>query len=81
MSDLLNKYITSPIKQVGSFFYSTKPSGKGQEKLIETLIKHEYQQMPPFSYNQLPRVSKYFVKVAAISGLAAVVMSAYGSHG
>ena len=81
MSDYLSKYVTGPIYYLGSYmprFSSTAP--KQTEKIIETIIKHEYQQLEPFGYKNLPRISRYFLKIAAISGLTAVVMSAYGSH-
>jgi len=81
MSDYLNKYVTGPLNHLGSYlprFSSTAP--KQTEKIIETIVKHEYQQLEPFGYKNLPRISRYFLKIAAISGLTAVVMSAYGSH-
>jgi hypothetical protein len=77
--DYLNKYITNPVVKIGSFF-STAANRSSKEKVVETIIKHEYQQLEPFSYKQLPRVSKLFLRCAAISGLTAVAMSAYGSH-
>lgn len=76
MYDWYNRYVTSPIYKMGSYF-STKSNGK----VVETIIKHEYQKLEPFGYKQLPRISHMFLKVAAFSGFAAVVMSAYGSHG
>jgi hypothetical protein len=81
MSDYMNKYVTGPINKIGSYIprFSTS-SSKQTEKIIETIVKHEYQTLEPFSYKNLPRVSRYFLKIAAISGLTAVVMSAYGSH-
>ena len=83
MSDYLNKYVTGPIYYLGSYmprFSSTSSGSKQPEKIIETIVKHEYQQLEPFGYKNLPRISRYFLKIAAISGLTAVVMSAYGSH-
>ena len=82
MSDYMNKYVAGPINKIGSYIprFSSTSSSKPTEKIIETIVKHEYQPLEPFSYKNLPRVSRYFLKVAAISGLTAVVMSAYGSH-
>ena len=82
MSDYMNKYVTGPIYKMGSYMprFSSTSSKPPTEKVIETIVKHEYQQLEPFSYKNLPRVSRYFLKIAAISGLTAVVMSAYGSH-
>lgn len=79
MYDWYNRYVTSPIYKMGSYF-STKSSGSNG-KVVETIIKHEYQKLEPICYKQLPRISHMFLKVAAFSGFAAVVMSAYGSHG
>lgn len=76
--DYLNKYVTNPVVKLGSFFSTA--ANRSSEKVVETIIKHEYQQLEPFSYKQLPRVSRLFLKCAAISGLTAVAMSAYGSH-
>lgn len=81
MSDYMNKYVTGPLNKIGSYFPRFSSSATKQtEKIIETIVKHEYQQVEPFTYKNLPRISRYFLKIAAISGLTAVVMSAYGSH-
>jgi hypothetical protein len=83
MSDYMNKYVTGPIVKLGSYFnrsVSSLSGGQSGEKVVETIIKHEYQKLEPFGYNQLPRISRNFLRVAALSGLTAVVMSAYGSH-
>ena len=74
----MNKYVTGPIFKIGSYFST---SAKNGEKVVETIIKHEYQKLDPFSYKQLPSVSRGFLRLAAIGGLSAVAMSAYGSHG
>lgn len=79
MSDWYNKYVSSPVSKVGS--YIGLPSLTKKEKVIETIIKHEYQKMEPIGYHSFPCSSRRFLKIAAISGLTAVVMSAYGSHG
>ena len=84
MADYLSKYVTGPIAKVGSVFtrsVSTANQNKPVEKVVETIVKHEYMQQEPFGYKHLPRLSRGFLKVAAISGFTAVVMSAYGSHG
>jgi len=80
MSDYINKYVNGPVQKIGSFFSRTY-SNKGPEKIVETVIKHEYEKMAPFGYNSLPRASKLLLRLSAISGLTAVLLSAYGSHG
>jgi hypothetical protein len=80
MSDYINKYVNGPVQKIGSFFSRTY-SNKAPEKIIETVIKHEYEKIAPFGYNSLPRASKLFLRLSAISGLTAVLLSAYGSHG
>ena len=80
MSDYINKYVTGPIAKVGSIF-TRSSSSKTPEKIVETIIKHEYAKVEPFGYKQLPRISKIFLRLSAISGLTAVLLSAYGSHG
>lgn len=77
MSDWYSRYVTGPVVKISSYF-STKSK---VEKVIETVIKHEYQKLEPIGYKMLPRISHLFLKVAAFSGFAAVGMSAYGSHG
>lgn len=78
MSDWYSHYVKGPVVKLGSYFSTRRSS---TEKVVETIIKHEYQKLEPIGYKQLPRISHMFLKVAAFSGLAAVVMSAYGSHG
>lgn len=78
MADWYNRYVTGPFYKMGSYF-STK--SKNSEKVIETIIKHEYQKLEPIGYRHFSKCSQTFIKVAAFSGLAAVLMSAYGSHG
>jgi hypothetical protein len=80
MTDYMNKYVIGPYKKLGSLF-SRGSASSAPEKVVETIIKHEYQKLEPFSYRQLPKMSRCFMKIAAISGLTAVIMSAYGSHG
>lgn len=77
MSDYMNKYVTKPVQKFGSYFLG---GSKQTEKIVETIIKHEYQPSEPFGYKNLPRISRNFLRIAALSGLSAVVMSAYGSH-
>lgn len=76
MADWYSRYVTGPVGKLGSYF-STKA---GNSKVVETIIKHEYQKLEPIGYRHLPCHSHAFLKLAAFSGLAAVVMSAYGSH-
>ena len=78
MTDWKEK-MQDPIKKIGSIF-TRQSSNTPTEKVVETIIKHEYQKQEPFGYHQLPRVSRNFLKIGAISGLTAVIMSAYGSH-
>ena len=80
MSDYINRYVTGPIVKVGSIF-TRSSSSSPPEKIIETIIKHEYEKVEPFGYRQLPRMSRVFLRLSAISGLTAVLLSAYGSHG
>lgn len=89
--DLFNSYITNPVigsvKTVGSIFVRSSSTAK-QQDAVEALVKSEMKNMKSemalkqqsFGYQSLPRMSKGFLKLAAISGCAAVVMSAYGSH-
>jgi hypothetical protein len=77
MVDLLNKYVTNPVYKLGSFF--TRSASTQSEKIVETIVRHEYEKLEPFGYKQLPRISKLFLRTAACSGVLAVVMSAYGS--
>ena len=76
----MNKYVTGPVQKLGSIF-TRSSSNKTPEKVIETIIKHEYEKSEPFSYKLLPKTSKIFLRLSAISGLTAVLLSAYGSHG
>lgn len=78
MSDWLGRYVTGPVGKLGSYFTRTSKQG---EKVVETIIKHEYQKLESIGFRHLACHSQLFLKVAAFSGLAAVVMSAYGSHG
>jgi hypothetical protein len=78
MSDFFNKYLTSFLQKVGSNFPRPN-SNKSQEKFVETIIKHE--KTMPFGYQSLTRSSKLLLRLSAISGLTAVLLSAYGSHG
>ena len=78
--DYMNKYITNPIHKLGSYI-TRSSSSSHPEKVVETIIKHEYQKLEPFGYKQLPRVSKLFLRAAALSGMSAVLLGAYGSHG
>lgn len=80
MSDFINKYVTSLLQKVGSNFPRLN-SNKRQEKFVETIIKHEYEKTIPFGYQSLTRSSKTLLHLSAISGLTAVLLSAYGSHG
>ncbi len=79
--DILNGFITNPAKKIGSILFSSqkRPSSTSENssvKVAPTVVQH-----PPFGYTNLPGVSRGFLKIAALSGLSAVVMSAYGSHG
>lgn len=79
--DYMNKYVMGPLNKIGSYIPRlTSSASQPTEKIIETIVKHEYQQMEPLSYKNLPRMSRNFLRFAAISGFSAVVMSAYGSH-
>ena len=89
--DLFNSYITNPVvgsvKSIGSIFVRTA-STTNQKDSVEALVKNEMKNIQnelvlkqtPFGYQNLPRISRGFLKLAALSGCAAVVMSAYGSH-
>lgn len=89
--DLFNSYITNPVvgsvKTIGSIFVRSSSTAK-QQDAVEALVKSEMKSMKTemalkqqsFGYQNLPRMSKGFLKLAAISGCAAVIMSAYGSH-
>ena len=79
MSDYWNRYVTWPVSKLGSII--TRSSSSSPEKVIETIVKHEYMKPEPFGYRHLPLASRTFLKLAAVSGMAAVCMSAYGSHG
>ena len=79
MSDFINKYVSGPVQKIGSFFSRTY-SNKAPEKIVETIIKHEYEKTIPLGYQSLTRTSKILLRVSAISGLTAVLLSAYGSH-
>lgn len=82
MADYINSYITGPVKQLGTILTRSASSTADKSgKTVETIVKHEYMKPEPFSYNQLPLTSRGFLKLAALSGAAAVAMSAYGSHG
>ena len=79
--DILNSIALNPVKKIGSILFSSqnRPSSTTDNssiKPIQPAIKQ-----PPFGYTSLPGISRGFLKIAAISGLTAVVMSAYGSHG
>jgi len=79
--DILNSVLTNPVRKIGSILFSSqnRPSSTGDsspKQQVQSVIKP-----PPFGYTSLPKVSRGFLKIAAISGLTAVVMSAYGSHG
>ena len=76
MSDYLNKFVITPVSQFTTYLGRSNKT----EKILETVIKHEYQKLEPFSNKQLPHVSRGFLKVAGLSGLSAVLLSAYGSH-
>ena len=84
--DILNSYVTNPIKKIGSFVLSTQAistmsdSGKTKAPSAEPLPNPKSVPQVAFGYKSLPVFSRGFLKVAAISGLGAVVMSAYGSH-
>ena len=79
MADFLNSYVTGPVKQLGSIL-TRSASSAADKKTVETIVKHEYMKPIPISYTQLPFASRGFLKLAALSGAAAVAMSAYGSH-
>ena len=79
MSDYWNRFVYSPAAKMGSYVW--RSSSTQPEKVVETIVKHEYIKPDPFSYKHLPVASRTCLKLAAVSGMAAVCMSAYGSHG
>ena len=92
MVDLLNTIITGPAKKVGSILVRAVSTDKQSTEAYSTdakVLKEQLKQAEnalkkstaPFGYHSLPNASRGFLKLAAVSGLAAVVMSAYGSHG
>lgn len=78
MSDYYSKYVTGGLSKIGSVI--GLGGAKSKEKIVETIVKHEYQKLEPFGYNQLSMVSRSFLRVAALSGFTAVIMGAFGSH-
>ena len=81
MSDYFYKYVTNPVIKLGGSIFKRQSSGQSGDKVVETIIKHEYQKLEPFGFKQLPASSCFLLRVAAISGCCAVVLSSYGSHG
>ena len=59
MSDYINKYVNGPVQKIGSFFSRTY-SNKGPEKIVETVIKHEYEKMAPFDIIHCQGHQNYF---------------------
>ncbi|RNA14027.1 transmembrane protein -like [Brachionus plicatilis] len=78
MTDILNTIVVNPIKKIGSVF--TRSSSSKTETVEKVIIKHEYEKMPVLGFKSLAKSSRIFLRLAALSGAAAVVASAYGSH-
>lgn len=79
MADILNSIVVNPIKKIGSVLI--RSSSSKTETVEKVIIKHEYEKLPVLGFKNLANSSKVFLRLAALSGAAAVVASAYGSHG
>ncbi|CAF0768209.1 unnamed protein product [Brachionus calyciflorus] len=81
MTDILNTIVVNPVKKIGSIFIRSSSSKTDTEKIVEkVIVKHEYEKLPSLGFKNLARSPKVFLRFAALSGAAAVMMSAYGSH-
>ena len=80
MTDILNTIVINPVKKIGSIFVRSS-SSKTDAIVEKVIIKHEYEKLPVLGFKNLAKSSRLFLRFAALSGAAAVVMSAYGSHG
>jgi hypothetical protein len=88
MNDFINKNITSQIHRFGDFIFQKNKTvdkiggaGIGKKPQSPSSLSSSTRKYEPLVYNQLPKGSRVMLKLAALSGLSAVVMSAYGSHG
>jgi hypothetical protein len=78
MSDYFNKYIGSYISSIGKIFVKSKPASLS--KATETTIAQVKQNLENLGFLHLPKQSRFLLRIAGVSGLAAILLSAYGAH-
>jgi hypothetical protein len=78
MSDYFNKYIGSYISSIGRIF--TKSTAASKPKAGEAAITQVIQKAENLGFSHLPKQSRLFLRIAGLSGMTAIILSAYGAH-
>ena len=80
MSDIINKIISSPVSAAIKIFSRSKTTQETAKVKAQEAVVDAKQVVVSLSYEHLPKYSKNLIKLAGLSGLTAVIMSAYGAH-